>query len=422
MIDTPSDLLEDFLLKNHAVSPFRIEYNYAGVQSSFWLSNLAYAGFTAVFLASKGFSDTQIGITSSFTSILSILFQLFTSSFSDYHHQIPIKKIMTCLLLLAMVCGTLILAIPLSISLMTLVYSIGGGFQNTNIGLMNAQIMQYANAGVPVNFGWPRGVGSLVYALGAYFLGLQIEKSSPAILMPTFLVVSAISIVIILLMPPVDAVARRKTAVYVQEKNSNRTTYRQMLFENRVLTLFLLASVILYFGQGPVMLFLIRIVQGAGGGGKELGISMLLQSGIEMPTMFLAPWLLKHIRARLLLMLSFSMYTIKMYLLFQAQTMPIVYMAMIISLFCYGLYGVASAYFVNDIVKDGEKVRAQGLVVLSSNLGSILGNLLGGFVMDNMGLSTLLQISWMIVLLSTLIMGGCAIAEAKDEKRQAGLL
>lgn len=402
-------------------SPLRIELNYAGVQSTFWLSNLAYAGFTAVFLASKGLSDTQIGFTSSLISTISIAFQLFTSNFSDLHQHIPIKKIMTALLVFAMVCGALIMAAPLPIFSMILVFSLGGAFQNANVGLMNAQIMQYANAGIPVNFGWPRGVGSLVYAVAAYFLGMQLEIHSPAILMPLFLIMAVVTIAVVLFMPNVHEVGHRMASLYVQEKHSDRTTYRQMLGQNRVLTLFLLASVTLYFGQGPVMLFLVRVVQGAGGGGRELGISMLLQSGIEMPAMLLTPWLMKKVKARYLLLFSFAMYVVKMIMLYRAQTMAVIYIAMIISIFCYGLYGVASAYFVNNIVKSGEKVRAQGLVILCSNLGGILGNMLGGYVMDVAGLKPLLNISWMIVLVSAVVMLVCAIKQNHVEREAAGL-
>ena len=202
-------------LSRKEVTPFRIESNYAGVQITFWLSNLAYAGFTAVFLSSKGFSDTQIGFTSSLLSSLAIAIQLFTSNYSDLHQHVPIKKIMTALILMAMVCGAVIMSLPLPIAMMTLVFSLGGAVQSANVGLMNAQFMQYANAGIPVNFGWPRGIGSLIYAIAAYFLGIMLEKHSPSFLMPLFLVLAAITIGVILMMPNVQEVGRRSASLYV---------------------------------------------------------------------------------------------------------------------------------------------------------------------------------------------------------------
>lgn len=397
------------------ISPRRIEVNYAGVQSSFWLSQLAYTGFAAVFLASKGFSDTQIGVTSSLMSVISILFQLFTSSFSDMHNHIPIKKVMTVVFLLAMACGAVILALPLPIDMMMIVYSVGGAFQNTNVGLMNAQIMQYVNAGMNVNYGWPRGMSSLIYAVGAYVLGELIAKYSPAILMPLFLLILVMCVAMVMLMPNIVDISRKNPALFVQEKYSGRTTYREMLMGNRVLLLFLIASVVLYVGQSPASLFLVRIVQEVGGGSSQLGISMLLQSGVEMPTMFLTPLLLRRFKARDILLVSFAAYIAKMIMLYTAGSVSGVYMAMGISILCYGLYGIASVFFVNSIVRPGEKVRAQALVILSSNMGSILGNLIGGVMLDSYGLKPLLGICWIIVLVAGIFMGVCARTESKQE-------
>ena len=162
---------------------------------------------------------------------------------------------MAAIMLMSMVCGAIILKVPLSIALMSLVFSIGGAFQHTNSALINAQIMQYVNAGVPVNYGWPRGIGSITYALFAYIIGLQLEIHSPSILMPIFCAVSLLSVVIVMLMPNVEDVSKKNAHIYVHEKYSRRTSKRQLLSENSVLRLFLLASVLLYVGMTPSLLF-----------------------------------------------------------------------------------------------------------------------------------------------------------------------
>lgn len=400
-----------------AVTPFRIELNYCGVQVSFWLANLAYSGFTAVYLTAHGFTDAQIGFTSSFMAVLSMCFQLFTSGFSDQHQKIPLKDIMTAVMGLALLSGLALHFLPLPFALVLLVYAIGGGFQSTNVGLLNAQIMQYANLGIPVNYGWPRGVGSLVYALGAYGMGIMLERHSASILMPSFLAMLALAALVTQMMPNPNTLAGRIPSIHIQEKGSAHTTYRQMLLTNRPLLLFLLASVVLYFGQAPVMLFLVRVVQRAGGGGVELGITMLLQSGVEMPAMLLIPKLLKRHKPRNILMFAFASYTVKMLLLSLASSLSLVYFSMAISLFCYGLYGVASAVFVNGIVRDGEKVRAQGLIILTSNLGGILGNITGGQIIERLGLAPLLHFAWIMVAVSAGIMALCARADRQHSVR-----
>ena len=71
----------------------RIEWNYAGAQSSFWIGHCALTGYTAVLLSSRGFNNVQVGFTSSLMVVLTIVFQLIISNFSDHNPHIAIKKL-----------------------------------------------------------------------------------------------------------------------------------------------------------------------------------------------------------------------------------------------------------------------------------------------------------------------------------------
>ena len=57
----------------------RIEWNYAGAQSSFWIGHCALTGYTAVLLSSRGFNNVQVGFPK----------QLFTCVSSDVNIVIP---------------------------------------------------------------------------------------------------------------------------------------------------------------------------------------------------------------------------------------------------------------------------------------------------------------------------------------------
>ncbi|MHC1785868.1 MAG: MFS transporter [Christensenellales bacterium] len=385
----------------------RIEGNYAGVQASYWVAILSLSGFMTVYLSFKGFNDTQIGLTASIISILTIGFQLFISNYSDAHLHIPLKRIIAGLYLLALVMGTVVWQLPPVIPLVMLCYALACAFENTINGLLNAQIMQYVNAGIPVKYGWPRGIGSIVYAGFALLLGILIEQYSPAILMPMFLGVSLIAILLVLLMPEVSKLSGQRAAVFVQEQHQERTSYRQMLRDNAVFRRFLVASVVLYIGVSPSMLFLVRVIQSAGGGSSQLGIAMSLQAGMEMPMMFLSPWVMRRAKPENLLGFSFLIYLVKALILTVAGSMTVIYVAMLLSVFCFGLYGFASVFFVNKLVKPGEKVRAQGLVSLCGSLGGIVASLFSGVLMDTVGLQALLILSAVIMLLAFLLMLSC---------------
>lgn len=385
----------------------RIEWNYAGAQSSFWIGHCALTGYTAVLLGVRGFSDVQVGLTSSLMSVLTIVFQLLISNFSDHHPRIAIKKIITVLYLLAMATGGVLLAGGVPVALMMISFALNGAFKNTIVGLFNALVMQYVNADIPVRIGWPRGVGSVVYAVCAYVLGRALEIYSPDILIPTFLCTTIVSITLVLLMPDVNRLTDRSTPAFQQDQNAVRISYRQMLTGNTPFLLFLLAGVVLYIGQTTAFLFLIRVVKSRGGGATELGISMFLQAVVEMPIMFMTPWILKRFKPANVLVVSFFAYALKTFLMLISRSMGMVYIAMSLNMFSFGLYCISSVYFVNSLVRPGERVRAQGLISLCGSAGGIIGSAFAGAVLDSYGIQVLLLINTLISLLGAFIMIVC---------------
>ena len=385
----------------------RIEVNYAGVQGTYWMAMCAFSSYMAVYLGHRGFGDTQIGITAGLIAAFNIAFQLFISNYSDANQQVPIKRIIAGLYVVAIVLVSVLHLVPMTAGLVMLAYALAGGFGNTINGLLNAQIMQYVNVGIPVQYGWPRGFGSITYAVSALLLGMLLEYNAPTLLMPVFMLCAALAIAAVMWMPEVYTLSDRRAALYAHETGMQHTTYRALLKRSPVFTMFLLSGILLYVGQAGSLLFLVRVVQHAGGGNGELGIAMFIQGGIEMPVMFLAPRIFKRFKPGKVLVFSMVFYFIKSLVLLGANTMATVYIAMGLSIFCFGLYGVASVFFVDALVLPGEKVRAQGLTTLCGSFGGILSNLMSGMILDLWGLKTLLAISSVVMAASLALMVMC---------------
>lgn len=394
-------------MSDHSKVRRRIELNYAAAQSSYWLAVCAYSSFSVLYLSFRGYSDTQIGMISSGISVLTISFQLLLSSFSDARPDVPLKRTIALLYMLAVSLAAAVAALPMPLALMALVFALGASFNSTISGLLNAQMMQYVNVGIPVRYGLPRGMASIAYALFALLMGSLIERYSPALLMPVYMLVAALGIVSIWTMPDVDQLSDRKASAFVQEKGTARSSYRQVLSRSPVFTLFLLASVLVYTGQSGSILFLVRVVQGVGGSSAQLGLGMFIQAGIELPVMLLSPLMLRRFKPQSVLAFSFFFYVLRALLLALANSIGMVYLALSLNCFCFGIYGVASVYFVNSLLPAGEKVRAQGLVVLSSSFGGIIASLFAGYVIDRLGLQAMLLLSTGLTTIGFLVMLLC---------------
>jgi PPP family 3-phenylpropionic acid transporter len=397
---------------------FHIEAIFAGMHSSYWLAMCVYSGFMAVDLSYYGFSDALIGLTASIVSLISIIFQLGISSFSDANDRIPLKKIITVIYLAILGLVSLLALVPMPLIMMLLTYALAGGMMSGMPGLYNAQIIQFVNEGLPVNLGWPRGVSALMYAIFAYFLGLLLDRFSPGILMPICLICIAISILMVLVMPRPGRRPPDESAIPDLAQPVPHTSLRQMLRSNLVMQVFLLSSIFMSAGQSNMMLFLPRVIESKGGNEAALGVAMFLQAGVEMPAMFLSPFLLRRFRPRAILSVSAFAYFIKSLIIYLSRSIGGIYAAMAFSVFCYGLYGISSVYFVNNIVRPNERVRGQSLVTASGALSAIISNSTAGWLVETRGISTLNLVCVILQSIAAGLMIYCAWLHIKKEKLQ----
>ena len=370
-----------------SLSAKRVERHYAAVQGTYWAANCSLRGLTAVFLSYHGLTDGQIGYTSSLIYFCTLTLSLLLSAWADRHPLSPLKRTVSALFLLALAAAGVLYLLPLPVLLMMVVYALDCCFHNCADSILNALMMQYVDNGIPARYGWPRGVGSITYATMAWVLGILMERYTPNIILPVFLLMCGLSLVAILTLP--DPGPRKL------RESGRKVSYIEMLRSNPTLVLLLCACILAGMGQCAGSTFLIRVVEKLGGTSEELGLAMFIQAGVELPAMFASSWLLKRFSARVLLTLSFCAGGLKMLMLALVPSLPLLYGVMAFSVFCFGIFGFASVLFVNSIAGEQEKVRAQSLLSLcyTSGAGGILGNLLAGALIGPLGVSNLLLVS-----------------------------
>ncbi len=403
-------------MKSGRPKAFMVESRFAGMHSSYWMSVCAFSGFMAVYLSYYGFSDQMIGLTASLISLVTILYQLGISTFLDNHPRVALKRIILIIYLLVLGMVAILALVPMPVVFMMLVYSLTGGLVNGMPGLYNAQFIQFVNAGLPLNMGWPRGMSAITYALFAYFLGLLLESYTASILMPISLILIVIAILMAIALPKPEQVVEN-TPILDLVTPPPKTRLFALLKSNAVLSMFLLSGFFMSAGQTNTILFLTRIIGQKGGSEAALGLAMFLQAGVEMPAMLLTPWLMRRYRARAILTISVLAYFIKSVIIFFSTGIAGIYLAMAFSVFCYGLYGITSVYFVNDIVRQNEKVRAQSLIFISGALASILGNMAAGLVVQHLGIDSLNLICMILQAIAAILMAVCAFLQLKQDKR-----
>jgi PPP family 3-phenylpropionic acid transporter len=315
----------------------------------------------------------------------------------------------------AVTCCTILWLLPVPIAMIIIVYSVASATQRSVAGLASALMMQFLNIGLPVKYGWPRGIGSICFAVTAFITGIMVEKYSPDILMPIFIVIAIGAIISVSLMPNPEKIRYQYQPRIIEEKVAEKSTsYWQMLRHNPTLILFLGAVILLFIGLFSVMLFLIRVIEALGGGAKELGISMFIHSGFELPMLFASGWILKKFKIHDVLVFCFFCFFIKGLAMYFAPSVGAIYGIMVFNIFCVGIYAFASVVFVNSITKASEKVRAQSVTMACQAIGGVVGGYLGGAIIDSIGLKFLLMISAIILFAAALTMFLCRQVNVKQ--------
>ena len=367
---------------------------YALSQGTYWMLSATIGGFAALFLSSRGLSDTQSGVVFALAALGCVLLQIFVSDFSDRHTKIPLKRIIAVFYIIAVVSFACLMWIPSSVAFVMIVFVCGYSFITALNGFLNALIMQLHNIGLPINFGIPRGIGSVSYAVLAFILGIIIENSSVELVLPVSICVGLLAILCVLCVPRPDHIMQQYSLHPPSAQDTRQVSLVSMLKSNKTLVFLMIATTLTFTGQSVFYTFLIRAVENVGGNTANLGTCYLINSGFELPTLFLASVLLKRFSSRGILTVSFLAFFIRSLVLALAPSIGFVYLSCALSIGGLGLFGFASVYFVNEIVPVSEQVRGQSMVALCglSGISSIIGSLLGGVIIDHLGVPALLFI------------------------------
>lgn len=367
----------------------RIEIIFAASEGTYWIGFCAISGFIAAFLSHRGLTDTQIGLTTSLGSLLAITLQLFLSNVLDNHPELPIKKLISVLFVIGIAAAALVGYVPLPAAMMILMFAIVYAMGLSNSGYLNAQLVQFNNKGIPARYGWPRGVGSFCYACSAYIYGRLVEKYNPDILIPSFIIGTAVCVICVLMMPNPNAGQTRSEL----QKEKHVTSYREMITGNRTLVVLLICTLMNGIGNMAGYTFILRVVERVGGSMTQYGLSEFIRAAAEVPALFASGWLLKKYKAGSLLTVSYLFFGFRLLILASAHSIWAIYVASALNMVCVGFSTFSSVIFVNSIVRDTEKVRGQSLCSLCGSIGSIIGSAYAGIMIDRVGLNAMLLMS-----------------------------
>ncbi len=358
--------------------------SYAAVQFFFWFAYGTALSYASPYLLACGLSNTAIGIINAAACALSVLIEPSLAAYADKEKSPSLKAILSVMtavmtfftVWLVFSAGMDGMGRGLLLGIIILIIQLG-------LPLVNALATESMNAGYPLNFGLARGFGSIGYAVMSFSMGQLIARRGPQV-HPLALLVFCVCFLIAILLFPFRK--QRKD----QDRAAAKGTFIAFVRRYPSFSVMLGGCVLIYVSHVLINNYIYQIVVAKGGGSGQMGIAMALAGLLEVTTMVIFPWMLKKKDSGFWFRLSGAFFTLKALGTMLAPGMGALYLVQLLQPMGWGLLTVSSVYYVNGIMQEQDRIKGQAYMTMSHTAATIIGSLIGGWLIDTAGVSGML--------------------------------
>lgn len=365
----------------------RLEAHFTAFWALYWGGWAVIWGCLSVFLLYRGFTNSQIGIISSCALLLPLAVQPPLASLADRSARFTSRALSIILTAIILACAAAVCFSGSSRAVTAALFVVIGVAITCIPSFFNAMSMDYVLRGVPVNFGASRSGGSIAYAAVSLLTGVVLERVSPACLPPVFLVFfTALLLALVFFRYPLP-----ELRISGERPTPQVLSNLALLQRYPAYSLMLLSCCLLLAAHTPVTSYMIHIVAKAGGSESTMGIALFLSGLMELPALLLFSRFRRRLPLPVLLCLCAGGFLLRDVLFLLAQSTLTIYIASAMQFFSFGLYIPASVYYVTESIDTANQVKGQALLQLaSSGIGSAIGSLICGRLLDTAGVGGML--------------------------------
>jgi len=136
--------------------------------------------------------------------------------------------------------------------------------------------------------------------------------------------------------------------------------------------------------------FTYQIIVTKGGGSAEAGTAMSVAAMAELPTMFFFGYLLKKAHAATWYKTAAAFFVIKALCSLLAPNVIAFYGVQLLACGAWALNTVSSVYYVNSVMDKQDAIKGQACMTMAFTLGNVVSALIGGPMIDHMGITATL--------------------------------
>lgn len=398
-------------LSANQISSKKLTLQYAVVQGGYWASFCATYGFATVFLLSRGLTTSQIGVAIALANVFAVFLQPYFATIADEGKRISLHTL-TILLDLGALVTFLLLLFTANFFLATFaLFVLTNALSQTFQPLINAVGFYYINRGVTINFGLPRSIGSLSYAIVSTIIGYLVEIYGSNVILLAGVIILAIIAAMLHFMPRIEEVndATKNADAAAKDSTTGKESVFSFFLRYKLFSVALLGSSCIFIFHFATNNYMLQIVENIGGNASTMGTALSIAAACEIPAMMFSSQIMKKIKYNYLLIISGIFFCVKAVIYLLATNIPMLYFSQVLQMISYAFYIPASVYFVNESMNEKDKVKGQAIMTGTTTLGGVIGSLLGGVTIDHFGLTAMLTGGLVFAIAGTILFFiGCA--------------
>ncbi|MBQ3587328.1 MAG: MFS transporter [Oscillospiraceae bacterium] len=362
--------------------------------------------FVTVFLLYRGVSNTQIGLVTGIGCVSSIFLSPWLTGLLGRSPRLNVRDVLGGVYLFMAAVFILLAYMPMpAVAVMagyTVIYCLYMG----TYSFLQVMASDYTAAGMDINFGLARGLGSASWAIAALLLGAAVDATSPAVTGAAFMAATAVMVLLMRTMP----VAPSQTGS--EEKGGSAIA---VLKDYPVFFMILLGFTLCKVGMTPLLTYLPNIMTNLGGSTGMFGVAIFVMALSETPVMAMAGRWMEKVDILTLTVIGGIAYVARNFIICFATSVPMLMVGMVFQGFSYGLLTVVAAYYAMYRLKGSDQAMGQTMTtVMTNGFGSTIGNVAGGVLQDTLGINSMYIFACGMTVLGALVI---IMAKLSDRKK-----
>lgn len=259
---------------------------YALIHGSYWMVFGATYNFITVYLLSKNFESHQIGLILAFTNIFSAILQPVIAGYADRTRKSALRYTISIMLFICLSLSFIMVVSPSVMFVTASLYFILLTVMLTIHPLINSLGMNYINEGIPINFGFARGMGSLAYAVMSFILGAAVEKYGTDILPYAFILLFGFTFIFTITFKMKNTASMEPIVVEMPDENLNinkadgsNLSIAGFMRKYHRFSFYLLGVILIFISFNIINIYMIKIVHNVGGNEATMGSAFAIEIG-----------------------------------------------------------------------------------------------------------------------------------------------